>query len=164
MTPAGRLDVPKPAGRHEPKRSHPRYLVRKPLPKRTLQNRVREPVRTTVPTPAMLVTVEDGRALEVRGDPEHQFTRGALCVKVNDYVERVTAQSASCIRCGASAKERSSSGSDGTRRWTRSRAASKQSSPSTARRRSCPAAILGPRACSAPQRRRRVLQPARRVD
>ena len=40
-------------------------------------------------TCAMLVTVVDGRALEVRGDPEHPFTRGALCVKVNDYVERV---------------------------------------------------------------------------
>ena len=40
-------------------------------------------------TCAMLVTVEDGRATEVRGDPEHPFTRGALCVKVNDYVERV---------------------------------------------------------------------------
>ena len=40
-------------------------------------------------TCAMLVTVEDGRAIEVRGDPEHPFTRGALCVKVNDYVERV---------------------------------------------------------------------------
>jgi len=37
----------------------------------------------------MLVTVEDGRATEVRGDPEHPFTRGALCVKVNDYIERV---------------------------------------------------------------------------
>jgi anaerobic selenocysteine-containing dehydrogenase len=40
-------------------------------------------------TCAMLVTVEDGRATEVRGDPEHPFTRGALCVKVNDYIERV---------------------------------------------------------------------------
>jgi len=40
-------------------------------------------------TCAMLVTVRDGRATEVRGDPEHPFTRGALCVKVNDYVERV---------------------------------------------------------------------------
>ncbi len=40
-------------------------------------------------TCAMLVTVEDGRATEVRGDREHPFTRGALCVKVNDYVERV---------------------------------------------------------------------------
>jgi anaerobic selenocysteine-containing dehydrogenase len=40
-------------------------------------------------TCAMLVTVEDGRAIAVRGDPEHPFTRGALCVKVNDYIERV---------------------------------------------------------------------------
>jgi anaerobic selenocysteine-containing dehydrogenase len=40
-------------------------------------------------TCAMLITVEDGRAIEVRGDPDHPFTRGALCVKVNDYVERV---------------------------------------------------------------------------
>jgi len=36
-------------------------------------------------TCAMLVTVQDGRATEVRGDPEHPFTRGALCLKVNDY-------------------------------------------------------------------------------
>src|SRR5580704_17583635 len=40
-------------------------------------------------TCAMLVTVENGRATEVRGDPEHPFTRGGLCVKVNDYTERV---------------------------------------------------------------------------
>jgi anaerobic selenocysteine-containing dehydrogenase len=36
-------------------------------------------------TCAMLVTVEGGRATKVRGDPEHPFTRGGLCVKVNDY-------------------------------------------------------------------------------
>ena len=40
-------------------------------------------------TCAMLVTVADGRALEVRGDPEHPFTRGGLCVKVNNYVDKV---------------------------------------------------------------------------
>ena len=40
-------------------------------------------------TCAMLVTVEDGRAVEVRGDPDHPFTRGGLCVKVDDYVDRV---------------------------------------------------------------------------
>lgn len=40
-------------------------------------------------TCAMLVTVEHGRAVAVRGDPEHPFTRGGLCVKVNDYTERV---------------------------------------------------------------------------
>jgi anaerobic selenocysteine-containing dehydrogenase len=37
----------------------------------------------------MLVTVEDGRAISVRGDPEHPFTRGGLCVKVNNYEQRV---------------------------------------------------------------------------
>ena len=40
-------------------------------------------------TCAMLVTVEDGRAVSVRGDPEHPFTRGGLCVKVNNYEQRV---------------------------------------------------------------------------
>ena len=40
-------------------------------------------------TCAMLVTVVDGRATEVRGDPEHPFTKGGLCVKVNNYVDKV---------------------------------------------------------------------------
>ena len=39
-------------------------------------------------TCAMLVTVESGRAVRVAGDPEHPFTRGFLCTKVNRYVER----------------------------------------------------------------------------
>ncbi len=40
-------------------------------------------------TCAMLVTVADGRAVSVQGDPEHPFTKGGLCVKVNNYVDRV---------------------------------------------------------------------------
>ena len=36
----------------------------------------------------MLVTVEDGRAVRVAGDPDHPFTNGFLCTKVNRYVER----------------------------------------------------------------------------
>ncbi len=39
-------------------------------------------------TCAMLVTVEDGRALKVAGDPDHPFTKGFLCAKVNRYIER----------------------------------------------------------------------------
>ena len=39
-------------------------------------------------TCAMLVTVESGRAVRVAGDPDHPFTRGFLCTKVNRYVER----------------------------------------------------------------------------
>ncbi|MGE5145571.1 MAG: molybdopterin-dependent oxidoreductase, partial [Candidatus Eiseniibacteriota bacterium] len=37
---------------------------------------------------AMLVTVENGKAVAVRGDPDHPFTRGGLCVKVNNYQDR----------------------------------------------------------------------------
>ncbi|HEX3826184.1 MAG TPA: molybdopterin-dependent oxidoreductase [Sporichthyaceae bacterium] len=40
-------------------------------------------------TCAMLVTVTNGRALGVRGDPDHPFTAGGLCVKVNNFVETV---------------------------------------------------------------------------
>ena len=39
-------------------------------------------------TCAMLVTVESGRAVRVAGDPDHPFTRGFLCAKVNRYIER----------------------------------------------------------------------------
>jgi anaerobic selenocysteine-containing dehydrogenase len=39
-------------------------------------------------TCAMLVTVEDGRAIEVRGAHDHPPTGGALCTKVGRYLER----------------------------------------------------------------------------
>lgn len=39
-------------------------------------------------TCAMLVTVENGRAVSVRGDPAHPATRGVLCTKVARYIER----------------------------------------------------------------------------
>ncbi|HWJ93777.1 MAG TPA: molybdopterin oxidoreductase family protein [Telluria sp.] len=50
-------------------------------------------VRATCPhdcpdTCALLVTVEDGVATSVRGDPEHPTTAGVLCTKVSRYVER----------------------------------------------------------------------------
>ena len=37
----------------------------------------------------MTVDVEDGRAVALGGDPDHRFTRGFLCAKVNRYLERV---------------------------------------------------------------------------
>lgn len=40
-------------------------------------------------TCAMRVTVEDGRAVKVQGDPDHPTTHGALCTKVSRYTERV---------------------------------------------------------------------------
>jgi anaerobic selenocysteine-containing dehydrogenase len=39
-------------------------------------------------TCATLVTVEDGRATQIAGDPDHPVTRGFLCAKVNRYIER----------------------------------------------------------------------------
>lgn len=40
-------------------------------------------------TCSMLTTVKDGKAIEVRGNPDHPFTQGGLCVKVNNYQDRV---------------------------------------------------------------------------
>jgi anaerobic selenocysteine-containing dehydrogenase len=40
-------------------------------------------------TCGMLVTVENGRATKLRGDPDHPFTRGFLCQKVSRYLDRV---------------------------------------------------------------------------
>jgi anaerobic selenocysteine-containing dehydrogenase len=40
-------------------------------------------------TCVMRVEVEDGRAVTLGGDPEHRFTQGFLCAKVNQYLERV---------------------------------------------------------------------------
>jgi anaerobic selenocysteine-containing dehydrogenase len=50
-------------------------------------------VRATCPhdcpdTCALLVTVKDGVATEVKGDPEHPTTAGVLCAKVSRYTER----------------------------------------------------------------------------
>jgi anaerobic selenocysteine-containing dehydrogenase len=40
-------------------------------------------------TCVMTVSVEGDRAVALGGDPEHQFTQGFLCAKVNRYLERV---------------------------------------------------------------------------
>jgi anaerobic selenocysteine-containing dehydrogenase len=40
-------------------------------------------------TCSMLVTVSDGKAIALRGNPDHQFTRGFLCQKMAGYLERV---------------------------------------------------------------------------
>jgi anaerobic selenocysteine-containing dehydrogenase len=39
-------------------------------------------------TCSMLVTVEDGRAIRIAGDPDHPVTQGFLCTKVAKYLER----------------------------------------------------------------------------
>jgi anaerobic selenocysteine-containing dehydrogenase len=40
-------------------------------------------------TCAMRVTIENGRAIKVTGDPDHPPTQGVLCTKVSRYAERV---------------------------------------------------------------------------
>jgi anaerobic selenocysteine-containing dehydrogenase len=37
----------------------------------------------------VLISVEDGRATKIQGDPEHPVTRGFLCAKVAKYLDRV---------------------------------------------------------------------------
>ena len=37
----------------------------------------------------VLITVQDGRAKKIQGDPEHPVTRGFLCAKVAKYLDRV---------------------------------------------------------------------------
>jgi anaerobic selenocysteine-containing dehydrogenase len=39
-------------------------------------------------TCALLVTVENGRAIRIQGDPDHPPTHGSLCTKVSRYIER----------------------------------------------------------------------------
>ncbi|HEV8673133.1 MAG TPA: molybdopterin oxidoreductase family protein [Methylomirabilota bacterium] len=38
---------------------------------------------------SLSVTVQDGRLVDVVGDPAHPFTQGVICGKVHDYAERV---------------------------------------------------------------------------
>ena len=42
-------------------------------------------------TCGMLVTVKDGRAIDIKGDPSMPFTDGSLCTKVSHYLERTYA-------------------------------------------------------------------------
>jgi anaerobic selenocysteine-containing dehydrogenase len=37
----------------------------------------------------VLITIEDGRATKIQGDPAHPVTRGFLCAKVSKYLDRV---------------------------------------------------------------------------
>src|SRR4030095_13164099 len=40
-------------------------------------------------TCGLVVTVHDGKAVQLRGDKEHPFTKGFLCQKVSNYLDRV---------------------------------------------------------------------------
>jgi len=67
------------------------YNVRMPLD--ATEPAPRRVVRAACPhdcpdTCAMLVTVENGRAIEIRGAPDHPPTAGSLCTKVARYLDR----------------------------------------------------------------------------
>ena len=42
-------------------------------------------------TCSMTVTVDGGRVTKVRGNPDHPFTQGGLCVKVTDFPNHIYA-------------------------------------------------------------------------
>lgn len=68
-------------------------VIAQPTPGASAAGPVRRTVRAACPhdcpdTCAMQVTVEDGRAVRVSGDPDHPTTHGALCTKVSRYAER----------------------------------------------------------------------------
>src|SRR5215475_13916495 len=71
---------------------------------------------------SVLVTVEDGRGTRLRGDPDHPVTRGFLCGKVAQYLEREYSPARLLYRSGVSAPraKAASSGSPGTMHWTSS--------------------------------------------
>ncbi|HEY6893687.1 MAG TPA: molybdopterin-dependent oxidoreductase, partial [Rhodanobacteraceae bacterium] len=63
------------------------------MPLDDAMTRSRRIVRAACPhdcpdTCAMLVTVEDGRAVDIRGAPDHPPTAGTLCTKVAHYLDR----------------------------------------------------------------------------
>ncbi len=71
-------------------RKSARALIPTPVSELQMDTRV---IRAACPhdcpdTCAMLVTVIDGKAVSVRGDPSHSNTAGVLCTKVSRYVER----------------------------------------------------------------------------
>jgi anaerobic selenocysteine-containing dehydrogenase len=60
---------------------------------KAMSETVREVVRVACPhdcpdTCAMLVTVDEGVATKIQGDPEAPFTEGSICTKVSHYLER----------------------------------------------------------------------------
>jgi anaerobic selenocysteine-containing dehydrogenase len=98
-------------------------------------------------TCAMITTVRDGKAIDVRGNPDHPFTRGGLCVKVNDYQKRVYSPDRVLYPLKRTGRKGACSASAGTRHSARSRHVGETSSTGTAQLPSSPTAISEPRVC-----------------
>ena len=54
----------------------------------------------------MLIDVRDDRIVNVRGNPDHPFTRGGLCIKVNNYGDRVHSPDRRAMRTESSTTRR----------------------------------------------------------
>src|SRR5947207_2437472 len=110
----------------------------------------------------VLITVEDGRATRIQGDPAHPITRGFLCAKVANISIACIPRSECYIPCaglrrrgqqhkGKAAsfpKRATSSASHGSRRLKRSLNDSRTLSPSSAARQFCPTPTAALLECS----------------
>ncbi len=70
----------------------------------------------------VLITVEDGRATKIKGDPAHPVTRGFLCAKVAKYLDRVYSPDRVLYpmrRVGAKGLQVTGEGARATHRWQR---------------------------------------------
>jgi molybdopterin guanine dinucleotide-containing S/N-oxide reductase-like protein len=70
----------------------------------------------------VLITVEDGRATKIKGDPAHPVTRGFLCAKVAKYLDRVYSPDRVLYpmrRVGPKGPRTASEGARATHEWQR---------------------------------------------
>src|SRR6201996_9222458 len=70
----------------------------------------------------VLITVEDGRATKIKGDPAHPVTRGFLCAKVAKYLDRVYSPDRVLYpmrRVGAKRPQDTGEGARATQTWQR---------------------------------------------
>lgn len=65
------------------------WLERDGKPKMSQQTTIGACPQDCPDTCSMIVSRENGRVTAVRGNPDHPFTKGRLCVKVNNYQDRV---------------------------------------------------------------------------
>ena len=68
----------------------------------------------------VLITIQDGKATKIQGDPEHPVTRGFLCAKVAKYLERVYSPDRVLYPMRRiAAKGPAAPGADSSRAWQR---------------------------------------------
>ena len=111
----------------------------------------------------VLITVEDGRATRIQGDPSHPVTRGFLCAKVAKYLDRVYSPERVLYpmrRIAPKGNERSRAGHVWKRGWLSNASPGDEaldeianrfqahSPPNSAARRSCRTPTAAPGECS----------------